>query len=196
MSFSTTCEGCDTALPPRKSGQRGQPRKWCSESCRVASYRPRQMHMCHVCGQAALNRANAKYCSDRCKNAANRKPAHETYECADCGRLTRRRTARGQRPKWCPSCRHRRRHPPAIKAEVREHVYRRDEGICQICLEPVDMSAPAGSDWAPTLDHVRCQAWDSEPDHSADNLRLAHHWCNSVRADERTYTDDDFRVAS
>jgi hypothetical protein len=74
-------------------------------------------------------------------------------------------------------------------------VYERDEGICQICLEPVDMAAARGTNWSPTLDHIVCTAW-GEPDNSPDNLRLAHHWCNSVRSDERAYTDRDFAAVA
>lgn len=208
----------------------------------------------------------------------------ETYDCQSCGAQATRAVARGQRPKWCPSCRsagkrahacaacgtmgvhvgsaacsricgvyvrighwpmsavpdtHRsrstlipRQHPartpvPAprlwtagtcpecaetfvdrqagrfcsplcakryhrrawkerkgriVPVAVRQQVYARDAGICQLCLDPVDMTA-AGELHGPSLDHIECQSWSLIPDHGADNLRLAHLICNSRRGD-------------
>jgi hypothetical protein len=78
---------------------------------------------------------------------------------------------------------------------VRQAIYERDGWICQLCDEPVDSSLGQSDVWGATLDHIECQAWTDEPDHSPENLRLAHRWCNSVRGDERYYTAEDLRVA-
>jgi DNA-directed RNA polymerase subunit RPC12/RpoP len=67
-------------------------------------------------------------------------------------------------------------------------IYERDEWICQLCMDPVDPSLPPSDIWAATLDHIRCQSWAEKPDHSPENLRLAHRWCNSVRGDETYYS--------
>lgn len=77
--------------------------------------------------------------------------------------------------------------PPA----VRQTIYERDGWICQLCTEPVDPSLGPTDLWGATLDHIECQAWALIPDHSPENLRLAHRWCNSVRSDETYYTAAD-----
>ena len=66
-------------------------------------------------------------------------------------------------------------------------IYERDGWTCQLCYGSVDPALPTSDAWAATLDHIICQSWTEEPDHSDGNLRLAHRWCNSVRADERYY---------
>lgn len=71
-----------------------------------------------------------------------------------------------------------------IPDSVRFGVYKRDGWVCQLCLEPVDGDLPVTDIWSATLDHIICQSWTDEPDHSPSNLRLAHRWCNSVRGDE------------
>lgn len=77
-----------------------------------------------------------------------------------------------------------------VAPKVRLAIYERDNWTCQLCLEPVDPSLPASNLWAASLDHIECQAWALIPDHSPENLRLAHRWCNSVRGDETYYTAD------
>lgn len=69
-------------------------------------------------------------------------------------------------------------------------IYERDGWVCQLCFEPVDPDLPPSNTWSATLDHIVCQSWSEEPDHSPENLRLAHRWCNSVRGDERFHTAD------
>ena len=73
-------------------------------------------------------------------------------------------------------------------------IYERDRWICQLCGDPVDRDLPPSDPWAATLDHVECQAWVLVPDHSPENLRLAHRWCNSVRSDERFYSAEVLTV--
>jgi hypothetical protein len=55
----------------------------------------------------------------------------------------------------------------------------RDGPACWLCGNNVDPSAPAGSPWAGSVDHVlpRARGGGSEP----ANLRLAHRSCNSRR---------------
>ena len=77
-----------------------------------------------------------------------------------------------------------------IAKSARLAIYERDGWVCQLCGDPVDPDLHWSDDWAPSLDHIICQSWTDEPDHSPENLRLAHRWCNSVRNDERTYTAD------
>ncbi len=72
---------------------------------------------------------------------------------------------------------------------VRLAIYERDGWICQLCDGPVARDLGPSDLWGATLDHIECQSWGT-PDHSPENLRLAHRWCNSVRGDERFYTAD------
>lgn len=78
-----------------------------------------------------------------------------------------------------------------VSDSVRLAIYERDGWTCQLCSEPVDPDLPPSDVWAATLDHIVCQSWTDEPDHSPSNLRLAHRWCNSVRGDEQRYTAED-----
>lgn len=83
----------------------------------------------------------------------------------------------------------------SIKPTERVAIYERDGWTCQLCREPVDpelMIINPCDDWAPSLDHVIPQSKGGS--HDADNLRLAHRWCNAVRGAE-DYHSDLFAVA-
>lgn len=71
----------------------------------------------------------------------------------------------------------------SVPQGVRLHVYERDQGVCQLCFKPVNMTLGPRDPLGPTLDHVVCQSWTLIPDHTAGNLRLAHRLCNSLRGD-------------
>ena len=77
-----------------------------------------------------------------------------------------------------------------ITPSKRRSIYERDGWTCQLCGDPVDRNLPPSDPWGATLDHIVCQSWTNVPDHSPENLRLAHRWCNSVRGDESHYTPD------
>lgn len=77
-----------------------------------------------------------------------------------------------------------------IAPTARRAIYERDAWTCQLCGDPVDKALPPHDMWAATLDHIECQSWTLIPDHSPENLRLAHRWCNSVRSDESHYGAD------
>jgi len=82
-----------------------------------------------------------------------------------------------------------------VPPKVRRAIYERDGWMCQLCDDPVDPDLGQSDLWGPTLDHIVCQSWGEEPDHSPGNLRLAHRWCNSVRGDERFYHEDVLKLA-
>lgn len=109
-----------------------------------------------------------------------------------CAWCEERFVARGSGPaRYCSArCKRKAAKPSGgfkVKPSVRAAIYERDEWTCQLCLSPVDPDLPPLDNWAASLDHIECQAWALVPDHSPENLRLAHRWCNSKRADE-TYT--------
>jgi HNH endonuclease. len=68
-----------------------------------------------------------------------------------------------------------------IDPELRIALHERDDWTCQLCHEPVDREAATLDRLAPTLDHIVPRSHQIVPDHSPQNLRTAHRWCNSVR---------------
>lgn len=190
------CPGCGYPVPP--GDRERNPRKWCSEACRLAALRvasgPGKRRCVECSSEITTRNQGAMYCSKRCqsKSAGSRRRLASEYTCRDCGADVDRPPTRGQRPKWCDACR-RKRGRFQVAPSVRLAIYERDKWTCQICLEPIDRDAQPRTDWSPTLDHIECQASSETPDHSPENLRTAHHWCNSVLSDGRAYSDADFR---
>ncbi len=60
-------------------------------------------------------------------------------------------------------------------------IYERDGWTCQLCGEEVPQDVDPNDKLAPTLDHIECRSWVLIPDHSPENLRLAHRSCNASR---------------
>jgi 5-methylcytosine-specific restriction endonuclease McrA len=82
-----------------------------------------------------------------------------------------------------------------ISKTARYAIYERDGWTCQLCLGEVDPSTPINDLWSATLDHIIPRSKQLVPDHSPNNLRLAHLWCNSVRGDETYYVAGDLLAA-
>lgn len=77
-----------------------------------------------------------------------------------------------------------------ISPTKRLEIYERDGWLCQlteICPYPDQPIDPdlLSDKWAPTLDHIIPQSHVLIPDHSPENLQLAHLWCNSKKGDLR-----------
>jgi len=62
---------------------------------------------------------------------------------------------------------------------IRKEIYERDNYICWICLECVDITLQDGDPLAPTLDHVIPHSEGGKD--NKRNLRLAHAKCNNDR---------------
>lgn len=60
-------------------------------------------------------------------------------------------------------------------------IARRDGDSCHICGDEVDWSASPQSNWYPSVDHVI--PLSKGGNHTMDNVKLAHRWCNSVKCD-------------
>lgn len=71
----------------------------------------------------------------------------------------------------------------SISLARRRAIYERDNFTCQICFEPTSAAWACDDPWSPTLDHIVPQSSSSTPDHSDENLRVAHALCNSYRRD-------------
>lgn len=158
-------------------------RKYCSRGCerrdpevmarqrayaldhRIRNPRPHAVK-CEMCGaEAMVSALDVKFCSHDCSVLWRL----ENPELDPC-RPPRRATSRKR--------------PPKFSRQFRLAIYERDGWTCQLCGDPVDRTLHPSDPWAATLDHIVCQAWTDEPDHSPSNLRLAHRWCNSLRGDE------------
>lgn len=115
---------------------------------------------CRLCGRPYARRiehADSPYCSSECKRRG--KPGKTASD------RRRRERERGFK----------------LTARRRREVYERDDFVCHLCGEAVDMEAHYLMPWAPTVDHVIPLARGGS--HDMDNLRCAHRWCNSVRGD-------------
>lgn len=112
--------------------------------------------------------------------------------CAECSEGFLRKS---QGSPFCsPSCRRRGR-KKWITETRRRAIYERDNWTCQLCMEPVDRDAHHLDDWYPSLDHIIPRSHTLIPDHSDENLRTCHRWCNAVRGDESHYTAADLLAA-
>lgn len=120
----------------------------------------------------------------------------ERWTCAECGVDCERPATKGQRPKYCDTCRRVRRNPLiSLRHSERLALYARDGWTCWLCGDGVDRTLIGTySEWRPSLDHVipRSRGGSDAP----ENLHLAHWWCNIVRCDERAYTLEDFRAST
>ena len=175
--------------------------KYCSSRCVNRSREMRRMFPCSVCGRMMWN-AHAVAPVPMCQPCRREKAAlvHReptvSWTCQACGVSCSRPLTRGQRPKWCEKCRNALRDRSIkISVEARIGIYVRDGWKCWLCEGSVDRTLIGSrSIWRPSLDHVVPR---SKGGGDGDmNIRLAHLWCNSVRSDGRSYSPEDFRVAS
>lgn len=146
---------------------------------RSATSRPEGLARCRPCRRASPQSLRSR-----------RRPPVTEYACHGCAVVVTRPPTKGQRPKWCEACR--KLGSSWIPMPTRRTIYARDDWTCQICLEDVDADlVGTRSAWRPSIDHIlpRSKGGSDEP----SNLRLAHLWCNSVRSDERAYTEEDLR---
>lgn len=73
-----------------------------------------------------------------------------------------------------------------VSRAERHAIYDRDGWVCQLCGDDVPRGLDPNDKLAPTLDHIECRSWALIPDHSPENLRLAHRSCNASRRDSVT----------
>lgn len=159
----------------------------------------------HVACQAEAGRREKRRREARAKAAkaargTESRSAWVSGECAQCLQVfTRKGTPSRFCSKRCSGKAKSTRRRWKIAMRDRLAIYERDAWTCQLCMEPVDpdlMTTDPIDDWAPSLDHIEPQAHALIPDHSPENLRLAHRWCNSVRGDGAWYTEADLRLSA
>jgi len=181
----------------------------CSASCRTALWhkehpKPARTYRCAVCDAPIVVRATGpRSLCDGCRSIGNsvavvrlRLTGEERYVC-QCGATFARPLTRGQRPRWCPSCRGtrkadaarkrandaRRRARTAIDAEQFEpgEIFERDRWRCQIpgCGRLVLRDKPWPHPLSPTIDHIIPLSEGGH--HVRANVRCAHARCNVSR---------------
>lgn len=182
------CEFCKSVMPPQR--RQGNPKRYCGQACQKRAYRrdhpdritphaPRSMVVFLVC----------TYCSELF--TARRKPRRATATCAkvEC----RRALKRDQQREYTEMVAKREGVPYStfltrsgkkvgqyrLTAAERMAIYERDGWTCQLCNTAVDASLDPNDNWAASLDHRVPQSLGGA--HDADNLRLAHRWCNTMR---------------
>lgn len=119
--------------------------------------RPFVVGPCAHCGETFVSRTDSKYCSKTCASRAAWK---------------RRYDLRGEF---------------YVSPRERLAIYDRDGWDCQLCFEPVPPGVDVNDDLAATLDHIVPQSLQLIPDHSPQNLRLAHRACNVRRSNLMEY---------
>lgn len=126
-------------------------RSWQGHVIRPRSGKALIAGQCAYCPNFFVGFPGARYCSDKCATNASWRRRYE------------------------------RRGDFTVSAKVRQKIYERDEWECQLCGVAVDPAVPTQDRMGATLDHVIPQSWQLIPDHSEQNLRLAHRICNSIR---------------
>jgi len=188
-----------TGVTPRQKQRNPKPRQCvdCGDALQRAQTSTPRCRRCAVDRRASKKRAatRRRQAAAKLAKAAAGQPANPRWPLVNgiCDECCQPFTRRGMASPYCStSCKRKAKKPGAwVTKRQRLAIYERDDWICQLCMEPVDPALPHHDNWSATLDHIRCRSWDEEPDHTPENLRLAHRWCNSVRGDETHYTAAD-----
>lgn len=174
----------------------GDPRAYVQPPPRVYASR-----VCEQCGAAFLPVAqNQKRCSHRCTRLAAK--ARErirafdgdvptTTNCDICGAEF---PVISHWQRYCSKkCRGKAKdqHRRYRVASKRKAVYARDNYICQLCWQPVDVSIPYPHPRAATLDHIIPVSGGGT--HDIDNLQLAHMDCNASKGGAPRINSRDVR---
>lgn len=181
----TKCVGCGEGL--RHHPRQRNPKKWCSDACRVKHYRAnnpeyrersrrlnaqrkrdlyvpvKNMGGCVYCGKRfAGKRRDAKYCSQSCANRAYNERRRTDGRAAEMS-ANRRALERGAK----------------VQGGRRESVLNADGYVCHLCGELTDPHVAYPHPQYPVIDHVVPLSHGG--DHGPENWRTAHNICNSRR---------------
>lgn len=199
LTVPRTCAGCGRDIAPKQ--YRGNPRRWCSESCRVRTFRNGTgvipTHSCVTCGEEFRSlRKEAKYCSRRCctqaqsekRRQARGTPPPTARECVECGKVFTPRANNAERATRCSKeCarraarrRYRARLAEVLFEDVSTHaVFERDGWTCQLCMNPIDYALVAPHPMSPSIDHKVPISLGGA--HTFENCQAAHMVCNSSK---------------
>lgn len=196
-----TCKQCGNDTPAR-SGNR--PKFFCSKRCSDRFYRslkpksPIVDKTCEHCGVVfASNIRRQRWCSESCRyiglNGHERRPEVFTFSCAKCNNEFERVRKPGF-ILYCDNCRLIRQRERYRMKTVRrqgalaspriscDEIAARDNFICHICVEPVDMTIPRTNRMGATLDHVVPLSKGGLD--VRENLKLAHWICNNQKSNK------------
>jgi hypothetical protein len=195
------CAGCESVfdIPANERN----PRRWCSEACRVKSYRSPAPHKTAICIDCPADvprrgKQGPKRCPD-CKRAHLRryqascrpKPGDAGYEeYLQTHRVYSRSWQKRNPDKGRERVSRRRASKAGVDSEPynRNDIFERDGWICQLCHEPIDPDATYRIDglYNPrykSIDHI-VPLIQGGPD-TPDNVQASHQICNSTARDKR-----------
>lgn len=191
------CAGCDADLPARSG--RGNPRRWCSESCRVKAWRAVNAGRVDLASayapRSSIGYAECSYCQ-RLYITQCRRPLEGRRACNrdDCQRAATNERARNG--KYSTKSRQKLGRPQSTKAAdlrrraikkgateiesfTRIEIFERDQWLCGICGKSVPQSLTWPHPLSPTIDHI--VPLSKKGTHTRANVRTAHLSCNSAR---------------
>lgn len=169
----------------------------------VAARRREGRHVvCRECGNAYDTGARRSiFCSDDCRKRRARRQFHAAFvsvretnptitkRCRECGTCFTTNFMASARRFCSQTCSRRCTHRAAKAARRarkldafvtrvdRRAIILRDGGMCQLCGQPVDLTARVPQYWAATMDHAIPLAKGGT--HEPANVQLAHFICNS-----------------
>lgn len=206
-----TCAGCDGPLPPQPRPR--NPRRWCSEACRVAAYyskkrasgewsgyAPRSVVFfrdCEECGRFYCARRSYGFtCSRLCQMARQARLQREQYRADP---EAARAQARAERAVASIEARmrHRARNQArralvtgaAVEVFSPLDVYERDAWTCGLCGAAILPELRFPDPGSVSLDHIVPLSKGGL--HSLENSRAAHLHCNSSRGNRDEYSGGD-----
>lgn len=153
----------------------------CSDECRSRRY----LKQCNHCGEFFRTYDKQRlYCSGSC---SKRSLAVIPKTCKECGKAFKGNATQKCCSKKCSKRQHHAKRRATKKNAFIEpvglgYLLKRDNGICQICLQPVDVCQKAPHSLSPSVDHIIPLAKGGK--HSRANTQLAHFYCNSVKSDK------------
>lgn len=172
--------------------------KYCSQSCKVKARKNKYKVICKNCNKEFnTNNENQQFCSRPCTDSYSRKSAIRN-KCKMCGEVF---TGKKDRPnKFCSrDCyykfigfdgvakfNNKRSDTHHIKRAIKykvayeridvDDIYKRDNYICGICGEEVDVNLYYPNPLSPTLDHIIPLSKGGS--HTKENVTIAHLKCN------------------
>jgi endogenous inhibitor of DNA gyrase (YacG/DUF329 family) len=185
---------CKLCQKPLEQNPNGRPKSYCNleHRRRFELLIGRQRHaevqnktcpQCQQDFQAGALDSKRKFCSKGCRESSYKLDPTILLNCRYCNLVFERENIKGKRPAGCMTCRTS--GPGRRYQGYRKHkdfIFKRDSGICQICLVAVNFDAYYLERFAATLDHIIPKALNGS--HEPENLQLAHRWCNSVKQDK------------
>ena len=186
-----TCLHCDGEMPIKYPN-----RIYCSPKCRESARWDRTERVpCRVCGEptgwpktsgrkSAAHNACSRHPCGTVASYSKRKCRCDDCKAANAQSMREYAAKRKERDGVSLYSQNRKydgAHGHFIPRADRLAIYERDGWICQLCGGPVDQALHFNDRMAATLDHIEPQSAALIPDHSPENLRLAHRACNSRR---------------